>query len=224
MAEALHERGWNLALHYHQSTAEMRRFAFELNEQRPDSVTYYQADLKKVPALEHLLTQLSDRHPRIDLIVNNAAVFPQTPLGRIATATFDETIAVNLRAPFMICQGLVERMPKGSCIVNLCDIFGRIPLADHMIYSASKAGLEMLTKSLAMELAPRVRVNAIAPGAALPPAGDQEASPILEAILHQTPLHRIGGETATVQALLYLIENPYVTGQILAVDGGRGIA
>ena len=93
-----------------------------------------------------------------------------------------------------------------------------------MIYSASKAGLEMLTKSLAMELAPRVRVNAIAPGAALPPAGDQEASPIMEAILHQTPLHRIGGETAIVQALLYLIENPYVTGQILAVDGGRGIA
>ena len=223
VAEALHDRGWNLALHCHRSTEALAQLMLAFNGQREGSAHGFQADLAKTSDVRRMIKALSEHYPAFDLIINNAAVFPETGLEDISPELFDNTMAINLKAPLMLCQGLLPQLNTGASIINFCDIFGQIPLARHVVYSASKAALIMATKSLAMDLAPRIRVNGVAPGAILSPA-DTHDDAMLTSLLTKTPLGRLGGEAAIVQAVEYLIDNPYVTGQILPIDGGLSVS
>jgi len=222
VTKALHHRGWNIALHYGQSKAAAISLADTLNAQRPESVQCYQADLSNDESLEAMLTNIEIDYPSLDAIINNAAVFAPSFEGRTSRSQWDQIFAVNLKAPFFICQRLNHCLTEASSIINICDVFGRRPLKDFTAYSASKAGLIMLTRSLALELAPKTRVNGIAPGALLPPElqGDSE---LLSEVLTQTPLGTLGGVSGFVQTLLFILHQPNMTGQIIPIDGGLSI-
>ncbi len=219
IAEHLHQSGWQLALGFSQSKTAADTLARNLNETRPKSVRLFQADLAQHSEVAQLVADVTAEYDQLDLIVNNAAVFPSTPLGSTSPEQWDEIFSVNLKAPFMICQGLAPIMAPYSSIINICDVFGAQPLAGHSAYSASKAGLIMLTKSLALELAPQIRVNAIAPGALLEPSGYEEAN-LLTDLINRAPLHRLGGIECLDTIVTFLIQNRYMTGQVIPVDGG----
>ena len=219
IAEHLHQAGWQLALHFGQSKTAAEALANNLNQTRPNSARLYQADLAQQTSVDQFIEDIKTQYPHIDLIINNAAIFPKTTLGSTSAKQWDQIFAVNLKAPFMICQGLAPIMPSPASIINICDVFGEKPLAHHSAYSASKAGLIMLTKSLALELAPAIRVNAIAPGALLAPAGF-ETDDFLTDLIQRTPLNRLGGHDSLVSIVAFLIDNQYITGQIIPIDGG----
>ena len=219
IAEHLHQSGWQLALAFGQSKIAAEALASDLNLARPNSARLYQADLAEQSDVERLIDDIKAQYRHLDLIINNAAIFPSTPLGRTSAEQWDQILGVNLKAPFMICQGLAPIMAPYSSIINICDVFGEKPLRNHSVYSASKAGLMMLTKSLALELAPRIRVNAIAPGALLAPAGYEDAA-FLTDLIQRTPLNQLGGQDSLVSMVTFLIDNHYITGQVIPIDGG----
>ena len=219
IAEHLHQSGWQLALGFSQSKTAADAIAHTLNQVRPNSVRLFQADLAQQSDVARLIKDVTAAYDQLDLIVNNAAVFPSTPFGSTSPQQWDDIFSVNLKAPFMICQGLAPIMAPYSSIINICDVFGEKPLAGHSAYTASKAGLMMLTKSLAMELAPRIRVNGIAPGALLEPSGYEDAG-LLTDLIARTPLHRIGGSDCLDSIVTFLIDNQYITGQVIPIDGG----
>lgn len=222
MTTALHHHGWNIALHYGQSKAAATSLAESLNAQRPESVRCYQADLSFDASLNAMLKKIEIDYPCLDVVINNAAIFIPSFEGRTSSAEWDQTFAINLKAPFFICQRLSSHLAEASSIINICDVFGERPLKDFAAYSASKAGLIMLTKSLALELAPKTRVNAIAPGAMLPPELTGE-SDVLSHVLAHTPLGVMGGVSGLVQTLLFILNQPSMTGQVIPVDGGLSI-
>lgn len=222
MTTALHRQGWNIALHYGQSQAAATSLAETLNAQRPESVWCYQADLSSDESLHAMLKKIETDYPCLDLVINNAAVFIPSVKGMTSSAEWDQTFAINLKAPFFICQHLRSHLTEASSIINICDVFGERPLKDFAAYSASKAGLIMLTRSLALDLAPKTRVNGIAPGAMLPPELEGE-SDVLNRVLSQTPLGVLGGVSGLIQTLLFILHQPYMTGQIIPVDGGLSI-
>ena len=219
IAEHLHQSGWQLALGFSQSKTAADAIAHKLNQARPKSVRLFQADLAQQSDVAQLINDVKAEYDHLDLIVNNAAVFPSTPFGSTSSAQWDEIFSVNLKAPFMICQGLAPIMAPYSSIINICDVFGEKPLAGHSAYTASKAGLIMLTRSLALELAPGIRVNAIAPGALLEPAGYEDAG-LLTDLITRTPLHRLGGSDCLDSIVAFLVDNQYITGQVIPIDGG----
>ena len=219
IAEHLHQSGWQLALGFSQSKTAADAIAHTLNQVRPNSVRLFQADLAQQSDVARLIKDVTAAYDQLDLIVNNAAVFPSTPFGSTSPQQWDDIFSVNLKAPFMICQGLAPIMAPYSSIINICDVFGEKPLAGHSAYTASKAGLMMLTKSLDMELAPRIRVNGIAPGALLEPSGYEDAG-LLTDLIARTPLHRIGGSDCLDSIVTFLIDNQYITGQVIPIDGG----
>ena len=223
IARRLHAAGHDLALHCHGSLAEMEALAAALESARPGSVLVLQADLQDPAAPGQLVRQCIDHHGRLDGLVNNASNFFPTPLGQAGPAQWDALFAVNARAPFFLAQAAAPHLRQsGGAIVNLADLYAGTPLRDHPLYSAAKAALVSLTRGLAQALAPRVRVNAVAPGAILWPEQAQDSS-AQQAILADTALGRAGTPEDIAAAVAWLLsaEAGYVTGQVLHVDGGR---
>jgi pteridine reductase len=225
IARTLHRAGMNLALHYRSSGEEAAALRDELNRRRADSVILLQADLRDTASLPALVEQTIARWGRLDALINNASSFYPTPLGRTTEADWDDLLASNLKAPFFLSQAAAPplRAVEGS-IINLVDIYARRPLENHPVYCAAKAGLAMLTRSLAWELGPAVRVNGIAPGAILWP--EQEISEATKAqLLSRIPLRRRGEPEDIASTVLFLLQDArYITGQIIAVDGGRSLS
>ena len=224
IARRLHAAGMNLALHYRTSADAAETLAAELNGARPGSVTPLRADLLDDAGLAPLVGRAAAAHGRLDLLVNNASAFYPTPVAGTTPAQWDELVGTNLRAPYFLAQAALPHLKSiGGSIVNIVDIHAERPLADHPVYSIAKAGLAMLTRALARELGPEVRVNGVAPGAILwPEAGlTPEAQ---AAILTRSVLGRLGDPDDIARAVLFLHRDAgYVTGQVLAVDGGQSV-
>ena len=215
---ALAERGTRVAIHCNRSAGAAR----ELQRLCPNSEVL-QADLTDPSAPDALLAGCRDLLGGLDLLVNNASLYEKHPLESISLASWRRCMAVNLEAPFFLAQkaGLAMRAQGGGVIVNLTDWAVDRPYPAYLPYFAAKAGLAGATAGLARALAPAVRVNAIAPGAILPP---EDSSPAYEAdLVRATPLGRLGGAEAVVQAILFLIGNDFVTGETIRVDGGRSL-
>ena len=225
IARRLHAEGHDLALHYRHSQADMQALQAELEALRPGSTLALQADLAAFDRLPELVARTVGHFGRLDLLVNNASSFYPTPIGQATPAQWDDLFASNARAPCFLAQAAAPhlRATRGA-IVNLVDIHGDQPLAGHALYGMAKAALRMLTKGLALDLAPEVRVNAIAPGAILWPDGGKSAQ-AQAALLARVPLGRTGdpGDIAAAVAWLASEDAGYVTGQVLRVDGGRAI-
>jgi pteridine reductase len=225
IARHLHTHGWHLAVHAHHSGAELIKLADELQAARPHSVLTLHADLRDPHAPATLVAQCLAHFGGLDALVNNASNFYPTPLAEATPAQWDDLFAVNARAPFFLAQAAAQHLrARAGAIVNITDLHASQPLPDHAIYTAAKAALAMLTRSLALELAPQVRVNAIAPGAILwPEHGKSEAAQ--QALLARTPLARIGTPEEIAETVRWLLEDAsYLTGQTLHVDGGRGLS
>ena len=220
----LHGAGARVAIHYRSSVRDADALAAELNALRPASALTVKADLLDVACLPELVASVVQAFGRLDILINNASTFYPTPIGEITPAQFDDLLGTNLRAPLFLAQAAASqlRLHEGL-IINMLDIHASRPLKRHPVYCAAKAGLVMLTRSLARELAPQVRVNGIAPGPVLWPEGGLDAD-LQKKILERTALKRMGSPEDVARAALYFAaEAPFVTGQILAVDGGRSL-
>jgi pteridine reductase len=227
IARLLHAQGARVAVHCHHSTLEAEQLAGDLNAQRPESAILLPADLLDLAALPGLVKATVAAFGRLTVVVNNASTFYPTPVGTITPGQFDDLIGTNLRAPLFLVQAAAEQLrAHGGQVVNLIDIHATRPLKGHPVYCAAKAGLQMLTMSLARELAPQVRVNGVAPGPILWPDGAAGMDPaVQERILDRTALKRVGHPEDIARAVLFFLKDaPYVTGQVLAVDGGRTVA
>ena len=225
IARRLHADGHDLALHYRSSQAEMDALLAELNAARADSAIALQADLAAFDRLPELVAKAVGHFGRLDALVNNASAFYPTPIGTTTPAQWDELFASNARAPFFLAQAAAPHLKAAhGGIVNIADIHGQVPLANHAVYCMAKAALLMLTKSLATDLAPEVRVNAIAPGAILWPEQGKDVV-AQQALLARTPLGRTGTPEDIAGAVAWLLDDAsgYVSGQAIRVDGGRGI-
>ncbi len=200
------------------------RLVAELNESRPESAAAFQAELLDSPSLPKLVADVLNWKDRLDVLVNNASTFYPTPIGEITEEHWTDLVGSNLKAPLFLSQAAAPALREtGGSIVNMIDIHARRPLRDHPVYGPAKAGLAMLTLSLAKDLAPDVRVNGVAPGAILWPEADMTDA-TKESILTQVPLGRAGDPDDIAGCILYLVRDAtYVTGQIIAVDGGRSI-
>lgn len=226
IARQLHAAHFNVVIHHHHSETEAHSLAQELNDLRPNSAIAIKADLNNHDQLIALAQQATYQWQAINLLVNNASSFYPTPFGNANQQDWDNLIGSNLKAPYFLAQALApELIATGGCIINIADIYAEKPLGDHSIYSIAKAGNLMLTKSLAQELAPQVRVNGIAPGAILwPEQEDKVSDEDKEKMLCKIPLQQRGQAQDIAKAILYLVNDaPYVTGQILVVDGGRSL-
>jgi pteridine reductase len=226
IARKLHAAGANVVLHCHRSRADAEHLRDQLNDERGASCAVVQADLLDLRAFPGLVEDAARAFGRLDALVNNASSFYPTPFGTIGEDEWTDLVGSNLRAPLFLSQAAAPLLRESrGAIVNLVDIHAERPLKDFVVYSVAKAGLAGLTRALALELGPDVRVNGVAPGAILWPDGDQHfAASEKGRITAQTPLKRIGEPEDVAGAVKYLLfDAPFVTGQILAVDGGRGI-
>lgn len=226
IARALHGEGMRLVVHYHASEGLARALQKELNYARADSVMLMRGDLANGEKLHrNLVYETVERFGRLDVLINNAARFYSTPIGTATEAQWSDLIDTNLKAPFFLAQAAAPHLKKtGGVIVNIADIYGERPLPEYPIYSITKAGLIMLTKSLARELGPDVRVNAVSPGAVLWPAsGADEMSK--QRLISRTPLKRVGEPEDIARAVVFIVRDAtFMTGQTIAVDGGRLVA
>jgi len=224
IASTLHENGFNLALHYRNSRSDAQALQKQLNEKRPDSVTLIQADLHNTAGLNTLVKSTVDNLGRLDVVINNASSFYPTPIGKATENNWDDLIGSNLKAPFFLAQAAAPALKKSNgCIVSIVDIHSERPLKEHPIYCMAKAGLAMMTKSLAKELGPEIRVNGVSPGAILWPENEMDQL-TQQRIVSRSFLKRQGSASDIAQAVLFLVKKaPYVTGQIIAVDGGRSL-
>jgi pteridine reductase len=230
-ARVLHAAGTNVVIHCNRSRAEADGLANELNKTRAHSAAVVQGDLLAHNALKGLITQAHSYFGRLDGLVNNASTFYATPFGTIDEDHWNELLGSNLKAPLFLSQFAAPYLREArGAIVNIIDIHAERPLKDFVVYNAAKAGLAGLTRSLALELGPDVRVNGVSPGAIMWPdnsqSGGNDYPPDERArIVNQTPLKRVGGTEDIAGAVKFLLlDAPFVTGQILAVDGGREIA
>jgi pteridine reductase len=221
----LHGAGASLMLHYRGSEREAKALRAELNAARSNSVALVQADLLDVAGLAEIVRNTLVRFERLDVLVNNASAFFATPVGEMTPANWDSLIGTNLRAPLFLSQAAAPHLKKhNGVIVNITDIHAERPLKNYVIYSVAKAGLAGLTRSLARELGPEVRVNGVAPGPIVWPEDGSFDEVTRQRVISNTLLRRTGDPDDIARAVYYLIaEAPYVTGQIIAVDGGRSI-
>ena len=221
IAKELHSSGMKIIIHYNRSQKEATKLVDELNDLRENSAIKIQADLKKKECYSMLINAALDFTGNIDVLINNASAFYPTPLNDINEKNWNELININLKAPLFISKLAAESLKENNgCIINITAIHASNPLINHAIYCISKAGLIILTKSLAKELAPNIRVNAISPGAITWPDGmDGETK---ENIINQTVLKKMGDAKDIAKTVIFLIEDAsYITGQILNVDGGK---
>lgn len=224
IARKLHQHNWDIAIHYRQSAKTAAALAAGLNASRKDSALLLQADLLEPSAYAALIEQAYHWKKHLDALINNASAFYPTPINAASLEQWEDLIGTNMKAPFFLAQQARQYLRDShGAIINLTDIHADRPLRDHAIYCAAKAGLLMLTRALAQELAPAIRVNAISPGAILWPE-DMSAS-IQKQTLSRIPLQKTGTPADIANAVRYLLEEAdYVTGQVLAVDGGRGLS
>jgi pteridine reductase len=224
IARGFHAEGACVAIHYHRSASEAQGLCDELNRARPHSATTLSADLRDTAALPALIEGTVHAFGKLNVLINNASTFYPTPIGTITLDQWQDLIGTNLRAPLFLSQAAAPHLRQSNgLIVNIIDIHGRRPLPQHAVYSTAKAGLIMLTRSLARELGPDIRVNGIAPGPILWPEGGID-SKLQEEIVSKTLLKRSGSPEDVVKTALFFAKDaPYVTGQILAVDGGRSV-
>ena len=221
IARRLHHAGADVAIHYHTSEPEARALAEELTATGPAGAQAFGCALEDPDSHAPLVASVTEAFGGLDLLVNNAARFYPTPVAEVSEAQWDDLMGTNLKAPFFLAQAAAEPLAeRGGCIINLADVYAERPLAHHPVYSISKAGVAMLTRTLAKELGPAVRVNAIAPGAALwPETGLSEQDK--EVVLRQTALGRPSGPGPIAEAVHFLAGADYITGQIVGVEGGR---
>ena len=224
IARRLHAAGFDLALHHRHSGDEMAALVAGLEATRPRSTLVLQAELADDAAPARLVGETLARFGRLDVLVNNASTFQPSPLGSATPALWDALFAANARAPFFLAQAAAPALQAaGGCIVNLADIYGERPLKNHTVYCMAKAALIMLTQSLAKELGPEVRVNAVAPGAVLWPE-EGKAEHEKAAMLAATALRRAGDPDDVAEAVRWLVQDArYTTGQVIRVDGGRSL-
>ena len=222
----LHAAGANLMVHYRSSAGEARLLQAELNQARPASVALIQADLLELAKLPALVAETVATFGRLDGLVNNASSFFPTPVGEITLEHWNDLIGTNLRSPLFLTQAAAPALRRTQgAIVNITDIHAERPLKSYVVYSVAKAGLSGLTRALARELAPDVRVNAVAPGPILWPEDDAFDELSRQRIISHTPLKREGAPEDIAKAVYYLLaEATYVTGETLNVDGGRHVA
>jgi len=224
ICKSLHARGCDVMLHYNSNDEAAHTLAGQLNDERGQSVFPIQADLSSTDGISVLANAVSKHFGRLDLLVNNASRFYPTPLESTQAWQWDDLVNSNLRGPYFLVQALLKDLQTaGGSVVNILDVHADRPMSNHSVYCIAKAGLAMMTKSLAKELGPSIRVNGVSPGAILwPEAGVDSAQK--QAILDRTVLGRLGDPTDIASAVTYLgLDAPYITGQILAVDGGRSL-
>ena len=222
IARTLHQNGANLIIHYRGSRAEAEALVDELNGRRAGSARACQADLGRDEDIERLAAVACRAFGGLDLLVNNASVFTPTRFGEIDAADWDALVGSNFRAPLFLTQACHPALEaSGGAVVNLLDIYASRPLAGHSLYCAAKAANQMLVQALALDLAPRVRVNGVAPGAILWPEDAGEAQQ--RALLERIPLGRRGEPQDIADAVLFLATSEYISGEIIRVDGGRSL-
>ncbi|MBN4050470.1 pteridine reductase [Gammaproteobacteria bacterium AH-315-M22] len=220
----LHDAGYNVLIHYRNSAQAASELAKELNNIRPKSAHGIPANLLEITDIKRLIQAALQPWQRLDIVVNNASSFYPTAIGNTCEDDWNDLIGSNMKAPFFIAQAVAEELAKQQgCIINIVDVHGQRPLKSHSVYCAAKAGLAMLTRSLAIELAPNVRVNGIAPGAILWPATEPDAENKQKTI-DDIVLQRLGDPLDIAKTVLFLARDAdYITGQIIAVDGGRSL-
>jgi pteridine reductase len=223
IARTLHENGANLIIHYRASAAGAEALAAELNGQRHNSAVALRADLASSAELQQLAASACAAFSSLDILVNNASSYYPTPFGEIDEQAWDDLIASNYKAPLFLSQACYPSLrAAGGCIVNLVDIYASRPLLRHSVYCSAKAANRMLVESLALELAPEVRVNGIAPGAILWPDPQPDAAR-RQQMLDSIPLGRLGGAQSIADSVLFLARSDYITGEIIRVDGGSAL-
>ncbi len=225
IARTLHGAGANLVVHYRKSANEVAQLADELNGSRAKSVVTFQADLLDLSKLPSLVEFAVRSFGSLDVLVNNASTFYPTKIGEITPAAWDDLMGTNLKVPLFLSQAAAPALKKsGGLILNIVDIHALRPLRSYTVYCAAKAGLHMVTRSLAKELGPEVRVNGISPGPVLWPEHDGDSATRAK-IIQRTILQKMGTpEDIARTALFFASQAPFITGQILAVDGGRSVA
>ena len=225
IARTLHAAGAGVVLHYRGSDAEAEQLAQALNSIRPDSAIALAADLGESAALGALVEKAVKYFGRLDGLVNNASSFFPTPVGSIDDAAWQALVDSNLKGPLFLSQAAAPHLAKhGGAIVNITDIHTERPLKGYVVYSSAKAGLAAMTRALAIDLAPQVRVNAVAPGAILWPEDGSFTAAERKAIVSHTPLQRMGSPEDIARTVKFLLfDAPFITGQIISVDGGRSI-
>lgn len=222
----LHAGGANLMVHYRSSAAEARSLQAELNEARPDSVALVQADLLNMANLPALVHDTVQRFERLDVLINNASSFFPTAVGEITEAAWDDLMGTNLKTPLFLSQAAAPHLRKTEgCIVNIVDIHSDRPMKNYTVYNTAKGGLVSLTRALARELGPEVRVNGVSPGAILWPEDEGWSDALArQRIVNTTLLKRTGEPDDIARTVRFLVEDaPYITGQVIAVDGGRSV-
>ncbi len=222
IARHLHGQGMNIALHYRRSGAAAKTLAQQLNRQRPASAVTIEGDLLETALLGRIVARAEAQWGRLDVLVNNASSFYPTPVDEATEAQWEELMGSNLKAPFFLAQAAAPHLAQQhGCIVNIIDIHAQKPMKGFPIYSMAKAGLQMLTMSLARELGPAIRVNGVAPGAILWPEHELESSTKAQ-IIERTALKRQGSAGEIAKAVCFMIQDAnYISGQTLNVDGGR---
>jgi pteridine reductase len=230
-ARRVHARGVDVAIHYRGSVDAAQTLANELNALRANSAAIFQADLLATQTLDDLVARVVARFGQLDYLVNNASSFFATPIGEVKHSDWDDLIGSNLKAPLFLSQAAAPHLKaaggnSGGAIVNIIDIHTERPLANFATYNAAKSGLAGLTRALALDLAPAVRVNGVSPGAIMWPEGEALYDDAERArITHQIPLKRVGSPDDIARTVEFLLlDAPYISGQIIAVDGGRQLA
>ena len=218
------EMGWNIIIHYNSSKNDAQVLADEINGINPDSAITVQGNLDVKEDVEKVINKVRDAFPTIDLLINNASTFYPTPIEDISEEHWDKLVGSNLKGPLFLIKGLKDKLKesKGS-IINITDTNLSKGVANYSIYSAAKAGLESITKGLARELAPDIKVNAIAPGAMLEPPDVTWTEEQKSKVISSIPLNRMGSEKDISEAVKFLAKSNYITGQIIKVDGGRSL-
>ena len=221
IAVALGGRGMRVAVHYHGSEDGARETAAEIERGGGERASLFREDLSAPGGAARLVDSVADRMGGLDVLVNSAAVMLRTPIGEVTEAQWDAMFALNLRAPFFAAQAAAARMPDGGAIVNIADLAAFETWPGYVPHGITKAGVVQMTRALARALAPRIRVNAVAPGAVLLPEDWDERT--AERLASTTPLRRLGDPADGARAVLYLLDADYVTGETLFVDGGRHV-
>ena len=218
------ELGWNIIIHYNSSKKDADELADQINKDNPNSAKTVQGNLDIKEDIQKILSEVSDAFPSVDLLVNNASTFYPTPIDEISEDHWEKLVGSNLKGPLFLIQGLKEKLKESNgSIINITDTNLTKGVANYSIYSAAKAGLEAITKGLARELAPKIKVNAIAPGAMLQPPDVTWTEEQKNRVIESIPLKRMGSEKDIANAVKFLANSEYITGQTIKVDGGRSL-
>ncbi|ORU90651.1 MAG: pteridine reductase [Cycloclasticus sp. symbiont of Poecilosclerida sp. M] len=223
ISRAFHAAGFTVIVHYLKSAEEAEGLVDSFNQQRPNSAWAINADLSSIEQIRKLVDKVSERYGGLDVLVNNASSFYPTPVGQTTETQWDELMASNLKASFFLSQATKNLLAKrAGCIVNMVDIYAQKALPEYLVYSVAKSGLQSLTRGLAKELAPNIRVNGVAPGIVLWP--ENNATEDNDRMIERVPLKKKGVPSDIAKTVLFLAQDaPYITGQVIAVDGGKSL-